>query len=92
MNKFSASKTVLREKSDFQILIQLRHQSSITTIMGFSISTLLLKPSYNVVQFYKCPLPILDVDMSDQFLFEEDNFVILSTPNAMIVTIEGSDF
>ena len=68
--------------------------------MGLSISTLLFtqlmyQPSVkfnNVVQFYKCPLPILDVDISDQFLFEEDNFVILSTPNATIVTIEESDF
>ena len=46
----------------------------------------------NVVQSYKCPLPTLDVDISDQFMSEEDNFVILSTPNEPIVTIEESDF
>ena len=43
--------------------------------------------------FYKCP-PDLDFDfsLSDQFLLEEDNFVILSTPDAKIITIEESDY
>ena len=92
VNKFSASKTVLREKSDFQTLIQLRHQSSIITLMGNLISTILFTPPHHVVQFYKCPLLDFEFDMSDQFLLEEDNFVILSTPNAIIITIEESDY
>ena len=48
----------------------------------------------NVVQSYKCHRvgSPLDVDISDHFMSEEDHFVILSTPNATIVTIEESDF
>ena len=79
-------------KSDFQTLIQLQLRSAIITIMGNLISTLLFKPTA-VVMFYKCP-PDLDFDfsVSDQFLLEEDNFVILSTPEAKTITIEESDY
>jgi hypothetical protein len=42
---------------------------------------------------YKCPpSPDFDFPFSDQFLYEEDPFVILSTPDAKIITIEESDF
>ena len=47
----------------------------------------------NKVVFYKCPpSPDFCPTFIDQFLYEEDPFVFLSTPDAKIVTIEESDF
>ena len=91
----------LRTKSDFQTLFQLRFQSPNITRMGLSISTLLFtqfmyQPSVkfnNVVQSYKCQSVGISLDdESDLFMSEEENLVILSTPNVLIVNIEESDF
>ena len=57
--------------------------------MGLMIS-ILLWWAIPVIITYKC-LP-LDSDTSDPFLYEEDPFVVLSTPNAVIYTIEESDY
>ena len=71
--------------------------------MGLAISTLLFtgfmyQPSVkcnNVVQFYKCQSETFSLSNeydSDLFMSEEENLVILSTPNVLIVNIEESDF
>ena len=47
----------------------------------------------NVVQSYKCQSETFSLDdESDLFMSEEENLVILSTPNVLIVNIEESDF
>ena len=91
----------LPAESDFQTLFQLRFQSPNITRMGLSISTLLFtqflyQPRVkfnNVVQSYKCQSVGISLDdESDLFMSAEENLVILSTPNALIVNIEESDF
>jgi hypothetical protein len=59
--------------------------------MGNLLSILWYIPT--AVIFYKCPpTPDFDFPFSDQFLYAEDPFVFLSTPDAKIITIEESDF
>ena len=76
-----------RRHSDLELLHALQLQS---IKMGLLLSILLLYYVPPAVVFYKCPP--LDSDTSDLFLFEEDPFVFYSTPNAVIITIEESDY
>ena len=47
----------------------------------------------NVAQSYKCQSVGISLDdESDLFMSEEENLVIVSTPNVLIVNIEESDF
>ena len=77
------------EQSDFQ---ETSNSSSfITSAMGILLSTILYLNTS--VIFYKCPpSPSYDYDVYEQFLYQEDTFVILSTPNANIITIEETDY
>ena len=59
--------------------------------MGKLLS-IFLHPKTNVI-VYKCPSsPDFDFYETDQFLYEEEPFVILSDPDAEIITIKESDY
>ena len=59
--------------------------------MGKLLS-IFLHPKTNVI-VYKCPSsPSFDFYETDQFLYEEEPFIILSDPYAEIITIEESDY
>jgi hypothetical protein len=59
--------------------------------MGKLLS-IFLHPKTNVI-VYKCPSsPDFDFYETDQFLYEEEQFIILSDPYAEIITIEESDY
>ena len=59
--------------------------------MGKLLSILLRINTTVIV--YKCPpSPSFDLYETDQFLYEEKPFVILSDPDAKIITIEESDY
>jgi hypothetical protein len=57
-----------------------------------NLLSILLRINTTVI-VYKCPpSPSFDFYMTDQFLYEEEPFVILSDPDAEIITIEESDY
>ena len=59
--------------------------------MGKLLS-IFLRIKTNVI-VYKCPSsPSFDFYETDQFLYEEEPFIILSDPYAEIITIEESDY
>jgi hypothetical protein len=56
------------------------------------IMSIFLHPKNNVI-IYKCPSsPDFDFYEIDQFLYKQEQFIILSDPYAEIITIEESDY